>query len=333
MSGVAAMAALVCSACGTVDHAASTGHSPAPTQTAAAPGGQTTSTTSPTTPGPALPGTGKPPVTIGDKNYTEQFILGQLYLQALEAQGFTATINQNIGPTDVTTHGLETGTLTMYPEYLDVFDTSIAGYRHPFRTRLRAYRAAERFALTHGLSLLDMTPFSDTDAIAVTLAYATANHLRSLLDLRRVGGALTIGGAAQLQQGAPGLPQLESVYGVTPAAFMSLPLGAQYSPLDTGAIQAAYVNTTDGPLANGDYRLLADRRHIFGWGNVIPVVSAKALAAEGPFFAATIQRVDAELTTPVMRQLNSAVDVAKQDPAAVAKQFLETHGLLTPGVS
>jgi hypothetical protein len=33
--------------------------------------------------------TAKPTVTIGSKNFTEQFILGQLYKQALEATGFT----------------------------------------------------------------------------------------------------------------------------------------------------------------------------------------------------------------------------------------------------
>jgi glycine betaine/choline ABC-type transport system substrate-binding protein len=31
-----------------------------------------------------------------------------------------------------------------------------------------------------------------------------------------------------------------------------------------------------------------------------------------------------------MRTLNYAVDVAGQSPADVAKQYLETHGLLTP---
>ena len=72
----------------------------------------TTSTTSSTS---TLPGAGKPAVTIGDKNYSEQFVLGQLYLQALKAQGFTVNLNQNIGPTDVTLQALKTGALTMYP--------------------------------------------------------------------------------------------------------------------------------------------------------------------------------------------------------------------------
>jgi osmoprotectant transport system substrate-binding protein len=295
---------------------------------AAPPSSSTTTTTASST--STLPGAGKPPVTIGDKNYTEQFVLGQLYLQALTAQGFTVTINQNIGPTDVTSQALKTGALTMYPEYLNIFDSAVAGIGHGFRSRLAAERAAQRYGLAHGLALLDPTPFSDTDAIAVTDVFAHDNQLRSILDLRRVAATMTMAGPPQFATSAPGLPVLSSAYGVTPQSFRGLPVGAQYGPLNTDAVQAAYVNSTDGQLASGDYRLLADPRRTFGWGNVVPVVAATALAREGPMFVATVQRVDRALTTPVMRYLNAAVDVAKQDPAAVARQFLQTHGLLSP---
>jgi osmoprotectant transport system substrate-binding protein len=298
------------------------------TTTSARPAAATTTTTTSST--STLPGAGKPVVTIGDKNYSEQFVLGQLYLQALQAQGFTVNLNRNIGPTDVTLQALKTGALAMYPEYLNTFDAAIAGYRHGFGTRLAAYRAAQRYALGHGLSLLATTPFSNTDALAVTVAFAHDNRLSTIYDLRRVAGTMTVAGPPQFAHSAPGLPELSSAYGVTPAAFKALPVGAQYAALNGGTAQAAYVNTTDGQLASGDYRLLADHRRIFGWGNVMPVVSTTALDKEGPAFAATIERVSRTLTTPVMRQLNAAVDVAKQDPAAAAKQFLETHGLLQP---
>jgi osmoprotectant transport system substrate-binding protein len=317
--------------CATAARSTST-HQPAAT-TSRATTTQTTqaaSTNTQTSSTSTLPGAGTPAISIGDKNYTEQFVLGQLYLQALTAQGFTVTINQNIGPTDVTLQALKTGALTMYPEYLNTFDSAVAGYRHGFRTRGAADRAAERYALAHGLVLLAPTPFSDTDAIAVTVAYAQNNRLRSIIDLRRVAGTMTMAGQAQFATSPPGLPELSAAYGVTPELFRGLPVGAEYAPLNAGTVQAAYVNSTDGQLASGDYRLLSDDRGIFGSGNVVPVVSAAALAKEGPAFAATVQRVDRALTTPVMRRLNAAVDVAKQDPAAVAKQFLQTHGLLEP---
>jgi osmoprotectant transport system substrate-binding protein len=290
--------------------------------------GTTTGTT--TTGSATLPGTGRPVVTIGDKNYTEQFVLGQLYLQALKAQGFSVNITQNIGPPAVFTQALKDGSLAMYPEYLSDFDSTVAHEHRRFASRAAALTAGRRWAGRHGLRLLAPTPFGDTDTVAVTDAFADAHHLHTLGDLRDVGASLQIGGAAQFQNAAPGLPSLSRRYGVSPAGFDPLAVGDQYTDLDSGKVQAAFVNTTDGELASGDYRVLADPRRIFGWGNVVPVVSTAALAKEGPAFAQTVERVDRDLTLPIMRELNNAVDAAGQDPADVATQFLQTHGLLSP---
>jgi glycine betaine/choline ABC-type transport system substrate-binding protein len=88
------------------------------------------------------------------------------------------------------------------------------------------------------------------------------------------------------------------------------------------------VNTTDGQLASYSYAVLRDPAHVFGWGNVVPVVTQRALDQEGPAFESTINKVTSLLTTPVMRQLNAAVALNHEDPAKVAKQFLEAHDLL-----
>jgi len=277
-----------------------------------------------------LPGAGKPVITVGDKNFAEQFVLGQLYVQALRAQGYSVNVNQNIGPTDVTVQALRSGSLTMYPEYLNTFNSAVAGYQHPFKTLLDAYQGAQHYALAHGMQLLAPTPFSDTPAIAVTVAYAADNHARTIADLGRITSPLTLGGPSQFQQGAPGVPALIDIYGFVPTGYRSLAVGDQYPALNNGTIQAAEVNTTDGQLATGDYAVMRDPRRVFGWGNVVPVVSAKAFATEGPAFADTIQRVDDTLSTATIRQLNYAVAIAGQDPAAVARQFLQTHGLLAP---
>jgi osmoprotectant transport system substrate-binding protein len=277
---------------------------------------------------PALPGTGRPQVTIGDKNFTEQFLLGDLYQQALIAKGFAVMLNPNIGPTEVTLQALQSGRLDMYPEYLGTWNSAVAGYARSFASAGSALRAARAYATAHGLALLHPTPFSDTDAIGVTRAYAVNNDLRTIGDLRRIAPAVTLGGPPQFQQSPGGLPAVEEAYGFVPAAFKALDVGAQYQALAQGSVQAADVNTTDGQLAGRGYRLLSDPEGVFGWGNVVPVVPAKVLAVEGPAFAETIDSVSALLTTRVMRGLNAAVDIYHEDPAAVARQFLESHGLV-----
>jgi osmoprotectant transport system substrate-binding protein len=311
-SASVALAGLLVAGCGGSSTSAST------------PSGVNTSTQQTT-----LPGVGKPQVTIGDKNYTEQFVLGELYYEALKAEGFPVLINQNIGATAVTMQALKTGQLALYPEYLNVWDASVAGDLRKFKTRHSAYVAAQRYALTHGMQLLDPTPFSDTGAIGVTVSYAEQNRLSTIGDLRKVAAMTTIGAAPQLQADPTGgLPALEQAYGFAPAAFRPLEIGQQYQALDQGTVQAAYVSTTDGELTTGDYALLSDPRRVFGFGNVVPVVTDQALDEEGPAFAATINRVTSLLTLPAIRAMNAAVDLAGQDPAGVARRFLVDHGVI-----
>jgi osmoprotectant transport system substrate-binding protein len=309
------------------------------TGTAGAPSTPSVSTTTVTTTATAtttttatvtLPGVGKPPVTIGDENLPEQFLLGQLYYQALKAQGFQVTLNQSIGPPQVVMQALATGQLAMYPEYLDTWDHDVAGLKEQFRTRSAAYEAGQHYALKHGLELLDPTPFSNTNAIAVPFDYAVENQVQSISDLIKVSPQLTLGAPPQFQQSATGLPLLEDTYGVVPAGFKALEIGAQYQALDQGTVQAAVVNTTDPQLLSGSYPLLHDPENVFGWGNVVPVASAKALDAEGPVFIDTINRVSALLSLDTMRELNAQVVLYNQDPATIAQQFLQDRGILPP---
>ena len=294
---------------------------------------RTAAATAPPTRTAGLPGTGKPLVMIGDKNTPEQFVLGELYSQALSAKGYSVQLNRNIGPTEVTIPALYSGRLAMYPEYVGTWNSSVAGYKRTFRTARGALFAARRYAHAHGFELLRPTPFSDTPGIAVTVSYASVHGLRSIGDLRKVGAALTIGGPAQFQQSPTGLPAIQQAYGLIPAAFKPVTIGDQYEALDNGVVQAADVSTTDGELDSGNYTLLRDPRRAFGFGQIVPVVPAAVLQTEGPAFATTINKVSSLLTTAAMRQLNEAVGVYNRDPVIVAKEFLQAHGLVPLGTS
>jgi osmoprotectant transport system substrate-binding protein len=318
VSTTVALAALTVTAC------SSSGSSSTP-QPAGAP--STSTSTTPATD----PGKGRPAIVIGDKNYTEQFLLGELYSEALVGQGFSVSLDQNIGINQSRMKQLQSGEITMYPEYLNVWNGVFAGsYRH-FRTLRAAYRAASTFARSQNLALLNATPFSDTSGIATTVNFAQQNGLHEVSDLATVAGTLTVGGPPQLEQDPfTGLPVLEKIYKLLPSevAYKSLEIGNQYKALDQGTVQAAYVNTTDGEFTTGNYALLADPGKVFGIGNVVPVVSAKMLAEEGPAFAQTINKVTALLTLPVIRELNAQVDLAGETPAGVASRFLADHGLI-----
>jgi osmoprotectant transport system substrate-binding protein len=272
------------------------------------------------------PGAGKPPVTIGDKNFTEEYILGALYQQALEAKGYKVTLKGNIGSSEITWKALTSGQINMYPEYTGTLLTAIANDNKPPNSAQETYNLAQAYVTKHGFTLLDQTPFYDSDALAATKKYAAANGLKSIADLKKLGTKVKLGGAPEFRTRFTGLVGLKQAYGINPT-FVPLAIGITYKAIDTGQVDVFDAFTTDAQLTSGKYVLLTDPKKVFGFQNVAPVVNKSVAAAEGPAFTETVNKVSALLTLPAIQKMNAAVALEQQAPATVAHQFLAANGL------
>ncbi|MGZ4270130.1 MAG: ABC transporter substrate-binding protein [Solirubrobacteraceae bacterium] len=275
----------------------------------------------------AQPGKDKPPVTLGDKNFTEQYILGELYAQALRAKGFTVNVKSNIGSSEITDKALTSGKIDMYPEYTGVIVTELAGQKDQPKSAADTYAGAKKYEESRGFAVLNPTPFFDADGLAVKPAYAQKYGLKDVGDLKKVG-TFKYGAPPENKTRYQGVVGMKKVYGLNNLQFKPLSIGLQYKALASGDIDVAAVFTTDAQLEGGKYTVLKDSKGIFGYQNVTPVVSKKVLAAQGPAFGATLNAVSAKLTNEAMQKMNAAVDLDKQKPADVAKQFLQANGLL-----
>jgi osmoprotectant transport system substrate-binding protein len=270
----------------------------------------------------AKPGAGKPAVVIGDKNFTEEYILGDLYAQALQAKGYKVTLKPNIGSSEITYKALTGGQIDMYPEYTGTLLTAVAGQTALPKSAQQAYSQAKAYAEKHGLTLLNPTPFYDSDALGALKSFAQKHHLTTISDLKQFGKSLKLGGAPEFAtRPEEGLPGLKKAYGVNPT-FKPIAIGLTYKALDSGQVQVSDVFTTDAALTSGKYTVLTDPKKIFGFQNVAPVAKKSVVTAEGPAFAQTINAVSALLTIPAIQKMNAAVSLDQQNPAAVAHQFL-----------
>ncbi len=294
----------------------------------AACGSSSSSSTSSTasTAASSQPGAGKPAVTIGDKNFAEENILGSLYSQALQAKGFTVTLKDNIGSSEITYKALTSGQIDMYPEYTGTLLSAIAEQTKKPANAKAAYEEAKAYVEKHGLTLLDYTPFYDSDALATLPSYASKHSLSSIADLKPLGKSVTLGAAPEFATRFEGLKGLEAEYGVRPT-FKPIAIELSYKALESGQVDVQDVFTTDGQLLSGKFKILADPKYVFGFQNVAPVVSKSVLSAEGPAFSETLNKVSALLTTKAIQQMNAAVSIDKQSASSVAKQFLQANGL------
>jgi osmoprotectant transport system substrate-binding protein len=274
------------------------------------------------------PGAGKPAVTIGDKNFPEENILGQLYAQALEAKGYKINLKSELGSSEIIYKALTSGQIQMYPEYTGVFLSAIAEQTKLPVSAADAYGQAKAFAESKGYTLLDYTPFYDSDALAVSPSFASKNaSVKSIEDLKALGKKVTLGAAPEFATRFEGLLGLKKEYGVDPT-FKPIAIELAYKALESGEVDTQDVFTTDGQLLGGKFKLLADPKHVFGFQNVAPVVKQSVVSAEGPAFAETINGVSKLLTIPAIQQMNKAVTVEKQSAATVAGQFLKANGVI-----
>jgi osmoprotectant transport system substrate-binding protein len=276
------------------------------------------------TTGPAV---GKPPVTFGTKNFPEEYLLGELYTQALRAKGFKVSLKSDVGATEIIYRALTLGTLDAYPEYTGILNTVIGGNDSRQPNATEAYRQARQVAARSGIAMLNPTPFEDRDVLAVKPAFAKRYNVKSIPDLAKVPRTVRVAGAPEFRTRVEGFIGLKTVYGLNRIAFKAQRIGTQYEALDSGKVDAADVFTTDGQLSSSKYVVLKDPENVFGFQNVAPLVRQKVLDAEGPEFAAVINSVSAKLTTPAMQRMNAAVVLQKKSPAAVASQFLVANKL------
>jgi osmoprotectant transport system substrate-binding protein len=266
-------------------------------------------------------------ITIGTKNFPEQFILGELYKQSLEANGFRVRLKSDIGSSEIVDRALTAGSLDMYPEYIGVALSELAGRTKRPRSAADAYRQAKAFEEGRGFTLLAMTPFSDQNALAVLPPFAKSHGLHSIADLGRVPGMTVIAAPPEFRTRFEGLVGLRKLYGLKRLELKQLKIGEQYGALDKKKASVANVFTTDGQLEKGRYVLLRDPRNLFTFQNVAPVIR-RDLLRRSPELRTAIDAVSAKLTTKAMREMNADVVQRGQDPAAVAERFLRRVGLM-----
>jgi osmoprotectant transport system substrate-binding protein len=275
---------------------------------------------------PKDPAQGAEPIRLGTKNFTEQYILGAIYAQALRAHGIPVELKSDIGSSEIVDQAMQIGSLDMYPEYTGVLLSEIAGVSRRPPSAKATFDAARTFERTRGYDLLTMTPFSNSNALAVTHKTATKYGLRTIGDLDRIPGGATIAAPPEFRTRFEGLVGLRDRY-MLRAKVVAMPIGQQYKALDEGRVDAAAVFATDGMLEDEEYTILRDPRNLFSFQNVTPVVRTSVLKRT-PGLAKAVDPVSAKLTTDAMRKMNAQVDIDGRDPADVAKQFLEREGLL-----
>jgi len=266
--------------------------------------------------------------TIGAKDFSEQYILGNMVSILLNENGADTDYKTIVGSANVRT-ALESGEFLGYWEYTG---TSWLAYNEqdaPVVGVQEQYDAVKELDAANGVAWLDGAPFNNTYAFAIRSDKAAELGVTSLSDIAALPASeQTFCIESEFAARPDGWEGVKTTYGLPDATTVTLDTGAIYSVTADGKdCNFGEVFATDGRIKALDLTVMADDKAYF------PVYQGaftlmQTNLDEYPGIADIINELTALLTDQVMQTLNAQADVDGDDPADIARAFLVEQGLI-----
>ncbi|MEJ7783859.1 MAG: glycine betaine ABC transporter substrate-binding protein [Solirubrobacteraceae bacterium] len=266
-------------------------------------------------------------LTIGSKNFAEQYILGEIYAQAFEAAGYDVSKQLDLGSEQIAFKSLKNGEIDAYPEYSGTALTSFYKVKLDDvpRDKDEAFTKMESLLAKDDIVAMSQTSFQNT--YVVTSSKETAekyDSAKTISELAETAGPNTsISGFPECRQRTDCLLGLKQVYGWTPKFVSSQ---GQYEDIDGKQSELTFGFSTDGALSLDKYATYEDDKSLFPPYYVSLLTRQDAADKLGDEGRALIERIQEPLTEEVMRELNSRVSIDKQKPQKVAAEYLREEG-------
>ena len=275
-----------------------------------------------------------PSVSVGSKKFTEQILLGEMYAQAFEDEGYDVERNLNLGSEQVMDKSLQDGTIDVYPEYTGTAYVAILKKppeSYP-KTEKETYEQVAKFYRNRKdtpMQMLQPAPFENNYGIVMLTKEANEMGIDTLEDLAAKSDQLIFSSYSEFQNRSDGYDNMKQHYPKLDFKEIKIvnDLGIRYKALAEGEADVGIGFTTDGQLASPKLKVIEDTEDIWPKYYPAPVVTQSFLD-KNPDAKKILNEVSSSLNADKMRQLNGAVDLEQEDYEDVARQHLEDEGII-----
>ncbi|MEJ8638856.1 ABC transporter substrate-binding protein [Streptomyces sp. MS2.AVA.5] len=273
-------------------------------------------------------------LTIGSAGFTESDLLAQMYALLLQNAGYSTEI-LSVTNREIYEPALESGQIDVVPEYAATFaDWLNAKANGPKAGTVGSpdlavtMTALRGLATPRGLTVLDAGKAVDQNAFAVSAAFAEKHGLKTLSDLGRSHRPVRLAAGDECVQRPYCEPGLKKTYGIDITAVDPKGVGTTQAKqaVQSGQDQMVLTTTTDGTLDEFGLVLLADDKHLQNADYIVPVVNRSRAGSAGVTKA--LGKLNSVLTTADLASMNEQVDSWRRLPEDVARDYLESKGLL-----
>jgi osmoprotectant transport system substrate-binding protein len=287
------------------------------------------------------PGTGvpySPPIDIGTKNFTEQFVVGNLMAVLLEDRGYDVRLKTGMSST-VLREAMENGSLDLCMDYTGTQWLSYTGHEFKGESPEEMYEKTKLNDADRGLIWLDPIWCNNTYAIAVTRDFSEENNITTLSDfaeyVKEKEGEVPFASDFEFYSRPDGILGLQMHYGFAfkPDQVTTVLPGLTFEYLNEGRSVAAMCFGTDPAVVKYDWVVLQDDKNFWPPYDLAPYLRKEVLDANPDLEGVLNELVSAFPNDPAgaraeMTQLNAKVDIDLMEPEEAAEEWLKDKGLI-----
>lgn len=268
-------------------------------------------------------------IVIASKPMTEQFIIAEMII-ALVEQETDLSIEHKAGIGGGTSNihpAMLKGEIDIYPEYtgtgwMDVLQEEL------IKDPQELYAAVKTsYSEEFNIYWSNLYGFNDTFGLAIKKDLAEALEVKTYSDLARVSDALTFGAEHDFFGREDGMLGLNEVYGMNFDKEVGMDIGLKYQAIKSGEVDVINIFSTDGKLEEYDMLVLEDDLNFFPSYYAATLVRQEILNAH-PELVDVLGMLDGVINNVEMTKMNYKVEVEKQQPEDVAREFLQEKGIL-----
>ncbi len=268
-------------------------------------------------------------ITVGSKDFTENILLGEMLVQALQHEGANVTDKTNLGGTSVNRKALLSGNIDVYPDYNGTGWTVHLGQKDPSQDPTTLFDDVAKMDLAkNNIKWIGTSPFNDTYGFAANPDVASKANggsftFQSMADYLKANPSATLCLETEFPNRPDGLILFEKATGYTvpQSQIKILDTGLIYDQTAKGACDFGEVFTTDGRISNLGLSLVNDPGVMILY-NVSYTMRDSVYQANSAVYDDIVSKILAPLDNTKMAELNSKVDVDGQDAKKVAADYL-----------
>ncbi|WJY26684.1 MULTISPECIES: osmoprotectant update ABC transporter permease/substrate-binding subunit OpuFB [Sporosarcina] len=278
---------------------------------------------------PFLSGSSEKQFVIGAKLGAEPEILINMYKLLIEdGTDLSVELKPGLGKTSFVFSALKSGSIDMYPEFTGTALSEFLKEEAVSNDRKEVYEQARKgLADQFGMAFLEPMAYNNTYTLAISKAFEEQTGISSISDLAAVQSNVKAGFTLEFNDREDGYKGIQKLYGLDFPSVRTMEPKLRYQAIETGDINLMDAYSTDSELKEYEMTVLKDDKELFPPYQGAPLLLQKTLDKH-PELKEILNTLSGKVTDDEMRDMNYRVNSGGEQPADVAREYLQNAGLL-----